>query len=91
MFFNNWFQLINETYVFLGVCAALNFYYFYWDNYGNAINSLCSILFGSLLVLFPFFIILYYNLPESKRKIRAGDEDFNLRYGSVIDGLNFLR
>jgi hypothetical protein len=71
MFFNNWIQFLNETYIFLGVCVALNFYYFCWDSYGNALNSLSAAFFGLLLVLFPFFIILYYNLPNSKLKIKS--------------------
>ena len=91
MFFNNWIQFLNETYIFLGVCVALNFYYFCWDSYGNALNSFCAAFFGLLLVLFPFFIILYYNLPNSKLKMKSRDENFLKRYGSVLDGLNFLR
>jgi hypothetical protein len=73
MFYNNWIQLINETYIFLGLCVALNFYYFYWDNYGNVINSFCASLFGSLIIMFPFFVIVYYNLPTTKLKIKNGD------------------
>ena len=91
MFFNNWIQFLNETFIFLGMCVALNFYYFSWDSFGNGLNSFCSVIFGLLIVLFPFFIILYYNLPQSKINITKKDSNFLGRYGSVLEGLNFFR
>jgi hypothetical protein len=69
MFYNNWIQFFYETYLFLGVCAGLNFYYFKFDSYGNTINSLLALFFGTIIVIFPFFVIIYYNLPKNKLKI----------------------
>jgi hypothetical protein len=91
MFWNNWLHFFNETYLFLGVCAALNYYYFEFNNYGNTINSVCALFFGSILIIFPFFVIVFYNLPKNYKKISKNDSEFRERFGSVIDGLNFLR
>jgi hypothetical protein len=76
MFYNNWIQFFYETYLFLGVCAALNFYYLKFDTYGNAINSLVALFFGLILVIFPFFVIVHYNLPKNKVKIKKNNEEF---------------
>ncbi len=64
MFWNYWVGFLNETYLFLTVCVLLNYYYFVFDSYGNAINSLLSAFFGVTLVLFPFFIGIFYNEPK---------------------------
>jgi len=91
MFWNNWIQFYNETYLFLGVCAALNYYYFRFDSYGNIINSVCAGMFGSIIIVFPFFVIVFYNLKQNYQKIKNNDTEFFERYGSAIEGLNFLR
>ena len=91
MFFNNWIRFCYETYLFLGVCAALNFNYLKFDGYGNIINSLLALFSGLVIVVFPFFVIIYYNLPKNKTKIKANEEEFFARFGSVLEGLNFLR
>jgi len=91
MFYNNWIQFYYETYLFLGVCAGLNFYYFKFDGYGNSINSLLALFFGVVIVIFPFFVIVFYNFPKNKIKIKKNDEEFFQRFGSVLEGLNFLR
>lgn len=70
MFFNNWIQFVNETYLFLGVCVALNTNYFYFDTYGNAINSLCSVLLGGVLLAFPIFIISFYTRESNYNLIK---------------------
>lgn len=60
MFYNYWIGFINEAYLFLCVCAGLNLYYFKWDTYGNALNSLLALTCGLTLVTFPFFVAFYY-------------------------------
>ena len=91
MFWNNWIQFYNETYLFLGVCVALNLYYFRFDSFGNAVNSLSAAILGTMIILFPFFVIVFYNLPKNYKKIKSYQTEFLERYGSVLEGLNFLR
>ena len=91
MFFNNWITLINETHLFLGMCAALNFYYLYFNNYGNIFNSSLSIFFGTIILLFPLCIVVFYSGKKNYALIQKDDKDFMGRYGSVLEGLNFLR
>jgi hypothetical protein len=67
MFWNNWLGFFYETYLFLGVCVALNCWYFNFNTYGNAFNSLVSVIFGFVLLILPFFVGILYNLPESVR------------------------
>ncbi len=73
MFFNNWIQLINETYLFLGVCVALNSFYFYFNSFGNAINSSWMIIFAFTTLSFPFFVLLFYTRPKNFEKILEND------------------
>ncbi len=61
MFFNNWIGFFNETYLFLGVCAALNTFYFHFNTAGNTFNSIVSLMFGSTIIIFPFFVAIFYN------------------------------
>ena len=91
MFFNSWLTFINETYLFLGVCAALNMSYFYFNSPGNTFNSLLSCLFGGIIIVFPFFFIIYYNLPQVYSQVVRRNEEFLSRYGQVLEGLNFTR
>jgi hypothetical protein len=91
MFFNYWIGFVNETYLFLAVCAALNLYFLQFDTYGDAINSCLTWLFGSVLLLFPFFVGTFYNLPKSFERILSLNEEFFARFGNAIEGLNFKR
>ena len=91
MFWNNWIQFYYETYLFLGVCVALNLYYFRFDSYGNTINSLSAAILGTMIIIFPFFVIVFYNLPKNYEKIKSYQTEFLERFGSVLEGLNFLR
>ena len=61
MFFNYWLGFLNETYLFLAVCAGLNLTYFRWNTYGLSINTTLAIVFGVLLVLLPFFTAIFYS------------------------------
>ena len=49
MFFNDWIGLFNDTYLFLGMCATINFKYFHFDSYGNGINSALAAGFALIL------------------------------------------
>ncbi len=91
MFFNYWIGFVNETYLFLAVCAALNLYFLQFDTYGDTINSCLTLLFGGVLVLFPFFVGTFYNLPKSFERILSLNEEFFARFGNAIEGLNFKR
>ncbi len=74
------------------VCSALNLRFnFEWKRAGDAVNSLISLAFGMLLLLFPIFVLIFYNLKKSQYLIKKRDSDFKARYGSVINELNFKR
>ena len=91
MFYNYWIGFINETYLFLAVCAGLNFYYFSWNTYGDAINSLIALFVGLIIVTFPFFVAVFYNMKRSYERIIQNDVEFLARFGSAIGDLNFKR
>ena len=73
LFYGSWIKLINETYLFLGLCAMINCQYIKFDTYGNAINSLFAILCSIVLNVFPFFLFIFYNLPKNYEKIKNRD------------------
>ena len=87
MFYNSWITLLYETYLFLGTCAAINFYYLYFNNYGNVINSLITSVCGVAVVIFPFYVLYFYSKKQNVEKIHNNDEEFMERYGSVLEGL----
>ena len=60
MFFNDWIAFFSDAYLFLGMCATLNFKYFHFDSYGNGINSTLAITFASIIVVLPLFVGLFY-------------------------------
>lgn len=76
MFFNKWIGFFNETYLFLGCCAALNTHYFYFNTAGNAFNSIVTIIFGSGILLFPLFMATFYLIPRCFKLVKNGDEEF---------------
>lgn len=65
--------------------------YFEWHTGGDAINSLLSLVFGIILVVFPIFVAVFYSKETNLKKITNGDQDFVARYGGAIEGLNFKR
>ncbi len=87
-----WISFLDETYLFLLVCASLNLRnYFERSAAGDAINSLLAVIFGILLVVFPIFVAFFYRTKTNFRKILERNPDFVARYGSVVEGLNFKR
>ncbi len=65
MFFGSWIQLLNETYLFLGVCAMINCSILTFDSAGNTINSLIALFCAILINGFPLFVIIFYNIPKN--------------------------
>ena len=87
-----WISFLDETYLFLLVCASLNLSdYFEWIGVGDVLNSLLSIIIGITLVVFPFCVAIFYSREKNYERITKGDQDFKARFGSVIEGLNFKR
>lgn len=91
MFWNNWLKFFYESYLFLGMCVALNTQYFLFNTFGNVFNSLIAVFFGIILVLLPIFVGVFYNLLKFAERIWTRDEEFFARYGSIVDSLNFIR
>ncbi len=66
MFFNYWIGFINETYIFLGVCASLNaIYYNRFDTTGNVLFTVLSILICAVILLFPVYIKIFFSLKRN--------------------------
>ena len=84
MFFGYWFGFLNETYLFLAVCVALNLRYLSLGSYGEIINSSLSIFFGLLIAGLPIFAAIFYTIPSNLIKIVGKDENFLARYGAII-------
>jgi hypothetical protein len=85
-------SFLDETYLFLLVCAFLNLRdYFIWIGVGNVLNILLSIFFGIILVVFPIFVAIFYTREKNYERMTKGDQDFKARFGSIIEGLNFKR
>jgi hypothetical protein len=91
MYFDYWVSFFNDTYLFLAVCVLINLNYFKWPSYGDAVNCLLALSFGSVIVLFPFFVLIFYNLGKNYNKILKLDKEFKERFGSILEGLNFKR
>jgi len=62
MFYNFWVGFLNETQLFLAVCAGLNLLYLNWQNYGDIVNSSITVISGCVIVIFPIFVAIFYNI-----------------------------
>ena len=91
MFFDYWLLFIFENYIFLTICSLLNFYYFEWKNYGDAINSFFSVSTGFFVFVFPIFVVIFFSKRNNLDLIQKLDPVFLGRYGSILEGLNFKR
>jgi hypothetical protein len=91
MFFNYWIGFVKETYIFLGVCCTLNFYYFRFDTAGNTFNSLTALFWAAVLLLFPLFVSVLYSKKANYHLILAEDRNFTSSYGHAIEGLNIIK
>ena len=88
MFFNYWIQFMYENYLFLGVCVSLNLFYYFFNSWGNGINSIISTFFVICLLLFPVFLIAFYNFPSNFERAVSNNKIFYEKFGSVINHLN---
>lgn len=84
MFFGSWIKLVNETFLFLGVCAVLNCKYLSFDTYGDIVNSIFAIFCAIVINVFPFFVLIFFNIRKNYDKVLNNDEDFMARYGQVV-------
>ena len=84
MFYDAWVTFFNDTLLFLAVCAGLNFYYFRFNTFGDAINSLCAIIFGGTLLVYSVLQQIFYSLRQNYARILNGDTEFSARFGSSL-------
>ena len=89
LLFDYWIAFFNETLLFLSVCTALNFGYWNWDNYGDVISSILSIIFAALIVCFLVFVAVFYRIKKYYAKIISRDQDFKARFGNILNDIKF--
>lgn len=89
MFYKAWIQLVNETFLFLGTCGAVNLYYLCFNTFGNAINSLLSAAVLLLIFVFPMILARLYLSKTNYDMILSQDQEFIAKYGAILDNLNF--
>jgi hypothetical protein len=65
MFFNGNLIFVDENYLLLAMSASLNTYYFYWDSFGNALNSLLCVAIGVIVIIAPFIIYFLFSRQNS--------------------------
>ena len=75
----------------MAVCAGLNFFYFKWATYGDAINSFIALFFGVAILAYPFFVAIFYSVKRNYDRILSNDTDFLTRFDNAITNLNFKR
>jgi hypothetical protein len=91
MFWNGWIRFLDENYLFLGVCCAINLHYLRFDSFGNMLNSLVTVIVTGLCLLFPIFVGLFYSRGSVMSQILDFSSDFHSKFGAIIEGLNFKR
>lgn len=91
MFFNGTFTFLDGEYLLLAISVALNTYYFRWDTFGNAINSLLCAVIGFFVVITPFLFYFLFSKQSAVQKIVNHDQKFLDRFGELLEPLNFLR
>lgn len=75
MFYDFWIGFFDETYLFLMICSGLNLRYcFKWQSGGERFNSLVALVFGILLMIYPFFVSIFYNLKKNYERIEDRDK-----------------
>ena len=73
------------------VCSFINLRnYFVWQSAGDATNCLLALLFATILMIYPVFVMIFYG-RRNYHKVLENDSEFNERFGSVISELNFKR
>ena len=89
MFYDSWLTFLSESFLFLAVCVGLNMYYFKVQDFGDAFNTVCAVLFGFALLFFFVFVPIFYSLKQVYRLIINRDEEFLSRFGSFLSEFNF--
>jgi len=69
MFYDSWIAFFSETYLFLAVCAGLNINYLSWNDYGEIVNSIISIIISTILLCLPVFTFVFYSKTSNYDKI----------------------
>ena len=54
-------------------------------------NSLITLFFSFILVVFPIFITVFYFIKKNYSRIINRDNDFLAKFGSILEQLNFKR
>jgi len=91
MFFNGTFTFLDESYLLLAISAALNTYYFHWDTFGNAFNSLLCVIIGFFVVITPISFFFLFSKQSAVKKIVEKDHKFLNKFGELLEPLNFKR
>ena len=84
-----WLRFFLEGCLDILVSFTLNMYYIvyhaemHWEDNFNIANNIAIIVIGGVMLIFPFFIIIFYCRKFEKWQ----DEDFEEKYGSVFEGL----
>ena len=82
---------MSETYILLAICAALNLYHFYFNTFGNAVNSLITVVLVAVVIGLPFFIRFFYGSKRNVDKIWNQEPEFINKFGSIVKPLNMHR
>ena len=70
-------SFIDESYLFLLVCAGLNVgNYFEWSEGGSAFNSVLALFCALAVVIFPVYVALFYSHIKNYDQIKKRDPDF---------------
>jgi len=74
LFYDLTLSFINETYLLLAMCAAINCYYFMWDSWGKTVNCLSTLATIILVVSFPIIIKVFYTRKANFDKVKSNDK-----------------
>jgi hypothetical protein len=91
MFWNSWIRFLDENYLLLSVCSAINLHYLRFDSFGNTFNSLITVSVTGLCLLFPFFVAIFYSRASVAMKLINLRSSFLSKYGAILEGLNLKR
>lgn len=67
--YNGTISFLYESILLFSVCGMLNFKHFYWNTFGNSINSLLCVLFMLICAFFPIFFAVFYSSSSVYKQI----------------------
>lgn len=79
----------NETYMMTTVSFFLGISKINWENNGNRICSLFTIMIGNVSFIFPVFVGIFYT--TNHEKLRFKWTTFAQKWGELVEALNFKR